>query len=83
MQWHICVILFCIASKDSNMKNECCEGGDVTQATYSYTIAGRPDRSPWPAGGSWTFGSDIESQIVRDPGSDHELNISYTVTIVR
>jgi len=44
---------------------------------FTYTTAGRPELSPWPASGSWVFGSTVASQIVRE--SDGVI-MTYTVT---
>jgi hypothetical protein len=42
---------------------------------YDYTTTGRPDLSPWNANGSWGFGSNPKTQIVRDDG----LGITYSI----
>ena len=47
---------------------------------HAYGVVGRPLISPWPAGGTWTFGSTVSSQVIRDPGTDDELDITYAVT---
>jgi hypothetical protein len=54
--------------------------GSTAAATFTYATSGRPALSPWPAGGSWTFGSSIASQLIRDAGTDDEVQIAYTVT---
>lgn len=54
--------------------------GDASESIYNYNITGRPDRSPWPGNGTWSFGADAQDDIVRDPGSDHELYIVYAVS---
>lgn len=46
---------------------------------FTYATSGRPELSPWPVGGTWKFGN-VQTQIIRDPGSIHELFISYTLT---
>ena len=52
------------------------EGG-----TYNYSLTGaRPDPSPWPASGTWKFGTNKSSEIVRDPGGVNEINMTYSVT---
>lgn len=49
--------------------------------TFTYNIAGRPALSPWKANGSWDFGTDPATQIVRDPGSTTDkLDMTYSVT---
>ena len=52
------------------------EGG-----TYNYSFTGtRPDPSPWPASGTWKFGTNKSTDIVRDPGGVNELLMNYQVT---
>lgn len=47
-------------------------------AAYTYTFTGTfPDLSPWPKSGTWRFGSDPNTQLVR---LDDSQNMSYTVT---
>lgn len=53
--------------------------GTFGNDTYNYNASGRPDKSPWPASGTWVFGSDPETQIIRDTGVD-ELAMGYSVT---
>jgi hypothetical protein len=49
--------------------------------TYNYSFTGtRPNPSPWPASGTWKFGTDPLTQIIRDPGQDIEIDATYTVT---
>jgi len=43
---------------------------------FSYTTTGRPSLSPWKASGTWTFGSAVETQILRDDA----VPIEYIVT---
>lgn len=56
---------------------------------YDFTVGGnRQDPSPWPASGSWEFGGDPETLIVRDDGvgivysinSNGELTLQFTCT---
>lgn len=47
---------------------------------FSYQAVSRPALSPWPASGTWAFDDDPLSQLVRDPASAQELNLSYTVS---
>jgi hypothetical protein len=52
------------------------EGG-----TFNYDFTGvRPNPSPWPKSGTWKFGDDVTSDIIRDPGTDSELALEYTLT---
>jgi len=56
-------------------------GNFAENGEYSYAFSGtRPNPSPWPADGTWKFGADPSSDIIRDPGTDYELNMTYTVT---
>jgi hypothetical protein len=54
-------------------------GSENIQGANSYTTSGRPMLSPWRDKGSWSFGANTETQIVRDAESDR-VNISYTLT---
>jgi hypothetical protein len=51
-------------------------GGTKGTPPFSYTTTGRIFPSPWKANGTWTFGSAVETQIVRDDGPA----ITYLVT---
>lgn len=51
-------------------------GSDV----FTYGTVGRPDLSPWPAGGTWVFGSTVTTRLIRDPGTEDELDIDYNLT---
>jgi hypothetical protein len=50
--------------------------------TYNYSFTGtRPNPSPWPASGTWKFGTNVAQELIRDPGTANtELNMTYTVT---
>lgn len=50
--------------------------GTAGQKTFGYTTTGRPALSPWPASGTFTFGTDVSTQVTRDDG----LPITYAVT---
>jgi hypothetical protein len=54
--------------------------GSAGTSVYAYGVVGRPVSSPWPAGGTWSFGSDIKTDIVRDPGTSDELEVTYAVS---
>src|SRR6187399_2511 len=41
--------------------------GSAKSDVFVYGVVGRPDLSPWPAGGTWSFGSDVKTALVRDP----------------
>ncbi len=50
-------------------------------ASFGYTTSGRPALSAWPSSGSWNFGTNVTTDIVRDRGNtSKELPITYTVT---
>ncbi|MBX2898279.1 MAG: hypothetical protein KF775_01440 [Cyclobacteriaceae bacterium] len=53
-------------------------GGTVNAATY--TTSGRPFPSPWKGSGTWTFGANPETQIIRDKDTADALNLTYAVT---
>lgn len=50
--------------------------GTAGQTTFGYSIQGRPPLGPWPASGTFTYGSDYATQLTRDDG----LPITYSVT---
>ena len=52
------------------------EGG-----TYNYSFTGtRPDPSPWPASGTWKFGTNKLTDMIRDPSTASEIPMTYSVT---
>src|SRR4051812_20913790 len=53
--------------------------GTAGATSFGYTASGRPSNSPWPASGTWVFGANPESQIVRDTGAD-KLDMTYSVS---
>ncbi|HEY5823688.1 MAG TPA: hypothetical protein VIT44_04955 [Cyclobacteriaceae bacterium] len=53
--------------------------GTAGATSFGYTAAGRPSNSPWPPSGTWVFGANPESQIVRDTGAD-KLDMTYSVS---
>lgn len=50
-----------------------------SSTTFIYTVTGRPDLSPWPIGGIWQFGENMNARIIRDPGTNDEIEIIYTL----
>lgn len=55
-------------------------GNYVAGGTYGYSLSGtRPNPSPWPASGTWKFGSNVTSQIVR-LDDDPDLGMNYVLT---
>ena len=57
------------------------EGTYVEGGTYNYSFTGRrPNPSPWPASGTWKFGTDKSTVIIRDPNSPNEIQMTYQVT---
>lgn len=56
-------------------------GNYVEGGTYNYSFTGkRPDPSPWPASGTWKFGTNKLTEMIRDPGGSSEIGMTYTVT---
>ena len=48
--------------------------------TYGYSFTGtRPNPSPWPASGTWKFGSNVSTQMVR-LDDDPDLGMNYVLT---
>jgi hypothetical protein len=57
------------------------EGNYVEGGTYNYSFTGhRPDPSPWPVTGTWKFGTNKSTDIIRDPGTASETAMNYQVT---
>src|SRR5688572_15060609 len=54
--------------------------GSASSEVFAYGVVGRPGLSPWPAGGTWNFGSDLKSDLVRDPNTVDVLHMNYAVT---
>jgi hypothetical protein len=56
-------------------------GSFAQGGTYNYSFTGtRPSPSPWPANGTWKFGTDPLTQIIRDPGTAIEIDGAYEVS---
>jgi hypothetical protein len=55
--------------------------GTAGATEFNYTTATRPTNSPWPSNGTWKFGTDPETQIVRDPASTTDkLDLTYALS---
>ncbi len=50
--------------------------GTAGNPVFSYTTSGRPAKSPWPASGTFEFGTDFATTIKRDDG----IIVTYSVT---
>lgn len=56
-------------------------GNYVEGGTYNYSFTGtRPDPSPWPASGTWRFGTNKLADMIRDSGTSSEIAMTYAVT---
>jgi hypothetical protein len=56
-------------------------GTFAQNGTYNYSFTGtRPNPSPWPVNGTWQFGTNVLSDIERDPGTTSATPMSYSVT---
>lgn len=56
-------------------------GTYVKNGTYNYSFTGtRPNPSPWPVNGTWKFGTNIPSDLIRDPGTPNETPMEYTLS---
>lgn len=59
-----------------NLSGNYKEGG-----IYNYSFTGtRPDPSPWPQSGTWKFGTNKSTEMIRDPNSSSEIPMTYQVT---
>jgi hypothetical protein len=47
---------------------------------FDYTRTGGPALSPWPATGKWSFGNTPETDVIRDKGTNKQVDITYSVT---
>lgn len=54
--------------------------GTAGNSSFGYSVSGSPTPNPWPASGTWSFGATPETQIVRDPGTADELDLTYSVS---
>jgi hypothetical protein len=55
--------------------------GTSGSSSFNYAVTGRPSTSPWPASGTWVFGTNPVSQLVRDPTSTTDkLDMTYSVS---
>ena len=56
-------------------------GNYVAGGTYNYSLTGeRPNPSPWPADGTWIFGANKLTEMIRDPNTTSEVEMNYTVS---
>jgi hypothetical protein len=53
--------------------------GTPGASSFGYATQGRPSLSAWPSSGTWTFGTNPETDINRDSGADL-IPMTYTVT---
>jgi len=44
--------------------------------TFNYSTTGRPALSPWPATGTWSFGTNVSTDMLRDSS----LPVTYSAT---
>lgn len=54
--------------------------GSAKDEVFEYSISGAPTISPWTGVGTWKFGSNIETQIIRDPNTANEVEMDYVVS---
>jgi hypothetical protein len=50
--------------------------GTAGSDSFTYSNTGRPALSPWPANGTWQFGSSVATDLTRDSN----LPVTYSVT---
>lgn len=64
----------------TNFKLELKGSFGATGGVYQYTVTGtRPSPSPWPASGTWKFGAEPTSSIIRDSNAD-EVLVTYVLS---
>lgn len=55
--------------------------GTAGATSFGYSTSGRPATSPWLAQGTWAFGANPESQIIRDADKPADkLDLTYSVS---
>lgn len=56
--------------------------GTPGQDTFNYTVTGRPAGivTPWPASGTFTFGTDFATVVIRNDGSGVTIPVTYSVS---
>lgn len=54
--------------------------GTAGSTSFGYSTAGRPTTSPWPSSGNWSFGTTPETEMIRDPNTQDQLSMTYSVT---
>lgn len=54
--------------------------GTKGASSFGYTTSGRPTLSPWRSSGNWTFGTDFQTDITRDPNTDFTLPMAYALS---
>ncbi|MFM9838964.1 MAG: hypothetical protein ACKVOQ_11910 [Cyclobacteriaceae bacterium] len=55
--------------------------GTKGATSFGYTTSGRPLLSAWKSSGTWAFGTDPLTMLVRDPDSTTDkLDMTYTVS---
>jgi hypothetical protein len=77
--WKISEVKLDDVSKKADYANfQLTISGTAGASSFGYSTTGRPSTSPWPASGTWTFGANPETQVIRDSGAD-KLDITYAV----
>jgi hypothetical protein len=59
--------------------------GTPGSSSFGYTTTGKPsgsgNTSPWPSSGTWSFGANPETQVVRDPDkAADKLDMTYAIS---
>jgi hypothetical protein len=66
---------------DFNAMKLTLSGAFTAGGVYNYSITGTtPTPSPWKRSGTWKFGSSVATQIIRDPNTDDELEMNYSLS---
>ena len=79
--WKIDIVTLDGVTKTTDYANfQLTLSGTATSPPYAYTTTGRPALSPWLSSGTWVFGDNAETQIIRDKGTADELATTYSVS---
>jgi hypothetical protein len=54
--------------------------GSKGSSSFGYAASNRPVLSVWKQSGTWAFGTDPLTMIIRDPATSDKINMTYVVT---
>lgn len=69
-----------VSKKDKYGDFQLVISGTPGATEFDYTRSGGDALSPWPSTGKWSFGSTVATDIVRDKGTNKQVEMTYIVT---